>query len=319
MRGVPEALPFPALLGSQAASAGRRVGRWLLLVVMTATAAGLTALLLLVVPVPQAAGQLPLGLGIAAALVVLGNGVALAATGRSVPDRMLGLRHVRTNGNVPGMAGIGRALLTTLLGIATLGLVPLVLFLATRDGSGRCWYDRVTGLTVLDIRRGRDVVRHPVRRAEIEAFLNPPRPPGPPVVPVRGVVARPSAGATQGVPLPGPRPQPEYQLRFHDGSLRTLRGTALLGRLPEVVPADPSVMLVQVGDPRLTVSKTHLKLVAEARGVWAEDLGSTNGSALVGTGGADIPLVVGTPLLAAEGSTVRFGECTVTIEPGRPS
>lgn len=315
---MPDGLPFPALLGSHAASAGRRAGRWLLLVVMMATAAGLTALMMVVVPVPQAASQWPLGLGSAAGLVVLGNGVALAATGRFIPDRLLGLRHVRTDGNVPGLAGIGRALLTTCLGIATLGIVPLVLVLATRDGEGRCWHDRVTGLSVLDIRRGRDVVAHPVRRAEIEAFRNPPRRPGPPVVPVRGVVTRPSAGATQGVPLPGPRAQPEFRLRFHDGSVRTLQGTALLGRFPEMVPADPAVMLVQVGDPRLTVSKTHLKLVAEARGVWVEDLGSTNGSSLGGTGDAGIPLVAGTPLLATEGSMVRFGECTVTIEPGRP-
>lgn len=315
---MPDGLPFPSLLGSRPASAGRRVGRWLILVTLVAAAAGVALLVLAVAAVPLTSSVLPLGVGGAAGAVALVNSLAVAVWGRFVPERLLGLRHVRTDGRVPGLAGIGRSLLNAILGAATLGIAPLALLLGTRDGEGRSWVDRMTGLCVIDVRRGRDVVARPVRRAEIDAALNPPRRPGPPVVPVRVGVTQPNGGVQPGGTRPGPRTQAEYHLRFDDGSRRVLQGTALLGRLPEVVPADPSVMLVQVSDPRLTVSKTHLKLVAETRGVWVEDVGSTNGSSLVVNGAADTPLVVGAPVLAAEGATVRFGECTVTIEPGGP-
>lgn len=74
---------------------------------------------------------------------------------------------------------------------------------------------------------------------------------------------------------------------------------------------EPGVLTVT--DVTRTVSKAHLSFRVEASGVWLTDLGSTNGSTIIGRYGAPTALAAGTAVLAAYGSTVTVGELSFTL------
>ena len=74
---------------------------------------------------------------------------------------------------------------------------------------------------------------------------------------------------------------------------------------------DPDVLTIT--DVSRTVSKSHLSFEVEAAGVWVTDLGSTNGSSVIGTDGVTTPLEPGTAVLAAHGSTVTLGDMSFVV------
>lgn len=313
----PATLTFPQLLDAVPAPRGRRLGRGLLLVGIMLVLGGGAAVVL-----PAHELRLPLLPATArpwvvmAGVALLVGGVdtsAVAASGASPLDRLLQLRHVRTDGDVPGARAFGRGLVAVVTCVLTLGVLPLLATLVSgREPWGRSWLDRLSGLVVLDVGRGRDVVARPVRRAELDGRLSPVGPVGPAVVPVGAAwvgVAPPHGQMSVPVRVSTHR----FRIRFNEGPEQWLSGTALVGRAPDLTQPDPDVMLVPVEDPGRSVSKTHLRLRADAEGVWVEDLGSTNGSQLTTAQGRTVPLTAGCPVLAGPGARVVFGDCSLEV------
>ena len=97
-------------------------------------------------------------------------------------------------------------------------------------------------------------------------------------------------------------------IRLDDGRQVPLTRTLLLGRDPAPRPTDPDVELVAAGEPSSTVSRTHLALGVDHRGVFLVDRGSTNGTAVRGPNGELQPCPAETMVRLAEGQVVSFGE-----------
>ncbi len=71
------------------------------------------------------------------------------------------------------------------------------------------------------------------------------------------------------------------RLAFDSGQGTTLQGPLVIGRNPSPVPSLPTAGLLSYDDDTMTVSKTHLVIGQDAGEVWVEDLGSSNGTAIV--------------------------------------
>ena len=66
-------------------------------------------------------------------------------------------------------------------------------------------------------------------------------------------------------------------------------------------------MLV-VDGPTMSMSATHLLIGPAPGGAWVQDVGSTNGSAIVDLQGVSTPLVPGVRVTVAIGSSICFGD-----------
>ena len=118
----------------------------------------------------------------------------------------------------------------------------------------------------------------------------------------------------------GTRPGDDgWYVRLDDGREVELSVTVLLGRNPQKAADDPDVHLVPAGGDGRMISRTHVLLGTDARGVFVMDRGSTNGTALVTTGGGLEPCPVGTQIRVKEGQQVSYGNrwFTVLRRPGR--
>ena len=82
----------------------------------------------------------------------------------------------------------------------------------------------------------------------------------------------------------------------------------LLGRNPQKSASDPDeVHLVPAsGDGRM-ISRTHVMIGTDPRGVFVVDRGSTNGTALVTDGGELEPCPADTQVRVREGQQVSYG------------
>ena len=344
---------YPALLDVRVASRGKRVGRVLLhgvllglvsaaLFVGVAVLARMMTLdwrLLVIVP---AGGTIVVGLI---------SAILRAATGRDLVDLMLGLRTVWVEtGGHPTIRALAQLTVMGLTGLATGGLMPLLCAIVGRDSDGRHWQDRWCSLATIDIRHGRDVTRHPAQPSEVrqrstkpreareaivevrpgvvaatapvggpQALVGPPpsinQPsPQPPMIPP-AAMASPSTRVTA-APAPPIAPPPErsWLLRFDTGQTCVLRGTVLLGRAPKANPGYPGATLVQVQDPSMTVSGTHMAVGATEIGVWVADLGSTNGSAIMTAVGRERAINAGTRVPVASAGRVRLGDRVMVVQ-----
>ncbi|MCL2736385.1 MAG: FHA domain-containing protein [Propionibacteriaceae bacterium] len=290
-----------------------------------------------------------LGICAVASVVIVGLIAAVwtAIAGRNPVDRILGLRTVRAEtGAKPTIAGFGRAILMGLMGLVTGGVVPLLFAIIARDSFGRAWQDRWSGLAVIDVRHGRDVTKNPPTPTEVREYLTPSRISQAGIVAVHPVltvssgspVGGPQAVATprlSGIhqPLPGvysgfgspvdiePAQHPAqasdtraWLLRFDTGQTYRLNGTALLGRDPGKQLAFPGAQLVRVEDPSRTVSSTHAAIGATDVGVWVQDMGSTNGSAIATKVGHVKAISAGTRVAVEAGGRVHLGDRVMRIE-----
>lgn len=110
---------------------------------------------------------------------------------------------------------------------------------------------------------------------------------------------------------------PSATFTFTSGQVHRATGAGVIGRAPrpsatgEIPETDPDVLTIT--DVSRTVSKSHLSFKVELAGVWVADLGSTNGSTVIGTDGVTTPLEAGTAVLAAYGSTVTVGEMSFVV------
>lgn len=105
-----------------------------------------------------------------------------------------------------------------------------------------------------------------------------------------------------------------WYVRLDDGRHVQLNVTVLLGRNPQRAPEDPPVHLVPAGGDGRMISRTHVMIGTDARGVFVTDRGSTNGTAVVHSNGQLQPCPVGTRVLVKEGQQVSYGDRWFTVE-----
>ena len=103
------------------------------------------------------------------------------------------------------------------------------------------------------------------------------------------------------------------RVTFDTGVDYPFGGSIVLGRNPVAPASRPTASLVPVDDPDRTVSKTHVVLTATREGVLVEDLHSAGGTVVVRADGQETPVVPGSPVVAAPGDTVRYGQRSVVI------
>jgi hypothetical protein len=103
------------------------------------------------------------------------------------------------------------------------------------------------------------------------------------------------------------------RLRFDDGVWLTVTRFSLIGRAPVPERGDPPALLVPIVDPGLTVSKTHLALGVDARGLWICDRHSTNGTAITDEAGTRTTCAPGQRYGVAPGSTVHLGDRSFSV------
>ena len=103
------------------------------------------------------------------------------------------------------------------------------------------------------------------------------------------------------------------RVTFDTGVNYPFGGSIVLGRNPVAPASRPTASPVPVDDPDRTVSKTHVVLTATREGVLVEDLHSTGGTVVVRADGQETPVVPGSPVVAAPGDTVRYGQRSVVI------
>lgn len=98
-----------------------------------------------------------------------------------------------------------------------------------------------------------------------------------------------------------------WQVRLDDGRVVSVEGLVLIGRNPQPRP-DEVAQLVSAGLESRMVSKTHLALGLDQRGLYVMDRGSTNGTAIANSGGHFEPCAPGDPVRLREGQIVSFGD-----------
>ena len=103
------------------------------------------------------------------------------------------------------------------------------------------------------------------------------------------------------------------RVTFDTGVDYPFGGSIVLGRNPVAPASRPTASPVPVDDPDRTVSKTHVVLTATREGVLVEDLHSTGGTVVVHADGQETPVLPGSPVLAAPGDTVRYGQRSVVV------
>lgn len=345
---------FPALFQTVPATAGKRVLRGAVsALVVFGLAAAITAIVL------QASGRTDLTASSVAMLwAVTAAGLAVivaligAFAGGWLPDLVVGTRLVRVaDGRIAVAAALARSVVLGASGAVTAGLAPLALTIFGRDPNGRGWIDRVSGTALIDVRSGRNVLRRPVTKGELDEVFRPVQAPRPAIIQVRpdqlGQAPRPGdlrplsppqtlvservggpalsaapnesptrISATHATAAAIPPQDPVgavWLLSFDTGEQHLLHGTALIGRQPVAQQNHRGAELIRISDPSLTMSATHLAVVANEVGVWVEDLGSTNGSEVLAPNGRTQALAVRVRTPVSGGSRVRLGDRWMTV------
>lgn len=114
---------------------------------------------------------------------------------------------------------------------------------------------------------------------------------------------------------PTPRRGDEgWYLVMDDGRQIDITGPVVVGRKPtQPVGAGQHAQLVPAGEGGHAVSKNHLRVGVDARGVWVSDTGSTNGTAVVNAQGDLEPCSPGAQVRLREGQVVSFGDRSMTL------
>ena len=99
-----------------------------------------------------------------------------------------------------------------------------------------------------------------------------------------------------------------WQVRLDDGRVIDIDGLVLIGRAPTARPDEAASQLISAGADSRMVSKTHLALGTDHRGLYVSDRGSTNGTAVSGEGGQLEPCAPGDRVRLREGQSVSFGD-----------
>lgn len=114
-------------------------------------------------------------------------------------------------------------------------------------------------------------------------------------------------------PAPPP-PNEGWYAVLDDGREVPVTRLILIGRNPQPRAGEEDAVLVKVVDEARTVSKTHLALTVDSRGVLVTDRGSTNGTAVTDRYGIYRLLTAHEPMrLPTEGYLVSFGRHQLRI------
>ena len=159
------------------------------------------------------------------------------------------------------------------------------------------------------------------------SFAPPPPPPPPPptVAPVGPPPAQPAPspypvrpsqsddfGGTHLAAPPAAAPErgtdAGWQVRLDDGRVIEIDGVVLIGRNPAARPDETVTQLIRAGADSRMVSKTHLALGVDGRGLYVTDRGSTNGTAIANSNGQFEPCAAGEQVRLREGQVVSFGD-----------
>ena len=273
-------------------------------------------------------------------LVVAGAGVVLV-TSTTPGGLVLGHRSVEAaSGRLAGPRAVAKYAVEALLGLLTAGLGAITLVATAQAPWNRHWVDRLTGLAVIDIRRGRHPAREAAasppsgqeRRVGVQPVLLPDEqslivegPNWGPPPPVGGDQRRPDT-----VPAPirphsrtpvamtpwqhTTRREPGHPILLLDtGEEHEIPNVVVIGRNPAGLPGFEKAVLVRIEDPGRSISKTHLAIGEAGHGVWVQDLGSTNGVHVIDLGGTSRRVVPGERVPAAPGALVRFGDRELQI------
>ncbi|MFI2752460.1 RDD family protein [Cellulomonas sp. P22] len=121
--------------------------------------------------------------------------------------------------------------------------------------------------------------------------------------------------ADEHAPVTAPADEDQHgaELELHDGRLVRVHGSALVGRNPVAVDG---IQVIRVVDPGRSVSKTHLQIGVEGDVVWVADRGSTNGTLVTLTDGAQIVCGPEQRVRLPIGATVSFGDCGLRLVRG---
>ena len=112
----------------------------------------------------------------------------------------------------------------------------------------------------------------------------------------------------------GGRPGDEgWYIRLDDGREVELKVTVLLGRNPQREESDPEVQLVPALRDGRMISRTHVLIGTDPRGVFIVDRGSTNGTALMTETGEYQPAPAGVQMRVREGQQVSYGDRWFTV------
>jgi hypothetical protein len=115
-------------------------------------------------------------------------------------------------------------------------------------------------------------------------------------------------GPDQVPPPPVEAPQARYTLQFSTGESVSVRGTGLLGRRPLPQPTETFDHLVQITDPGMSVSKSHLEFGQEDGEFWVNDRFSGNGTVVRREAGPIVRCEPGRRYTVARGSRVDIGD-----------
>ena len=103
-------------------------------------------------------------------------------------------------------------------------------------------------------------------------------------------------------------PAEGWQVRLDDGRLIDVDGMVLIGRNPAARPDETVSQLISAGADSRMVSKTHLLVGTDHRGIFVTDRGSTNGTAIANANGQFEPCAPGDRVRVREGQVVSFGD-----------
>jgi len=104
------------------------------------------------------------------------------------------------------------------------------------------------------------------------------------------------------------RPDQGWTVVLSDGRQIAVESLVLIGRNPQPRAGEEGAELVSVQDNSRTVSKTHIAVGVDPKGVYVMDRGSTNGSAIATSSGQFEPCAAGDLVRVREGQVVSFGD-----------
>lgn len=139
----------------------------------------------------------------------------------------------------------------------------------------------------------------------------------PPAAPVAATpTAEPDsvAAAPAVASMASPPPDQGWVVVLEDGREIPIQRLVLIGRNPQPRPGEEDARLIKIVDEARTVSKTHLAINLDARGVLVTDRGSTNGSAVTDPDGGYELLTADEPRrITGAGHLISFGKHHVRI------
>lgn len=336
----------PATTSRPPASAAKRVGAYLIDLLVVGTCSGLAWLfrpsLVLV--------------GILSLEIVLVLMIALAARGRT--PGLLAMKSAMIHDDSGTAPGLRRSLTHVLLFCLAQAALFVPLIVSLLVDNGRTWIDRISGTRVIDLAAEEAPGMMTVPPSP---YASPNTAPGAPQTGARDGFAaiRPSAdplfpapvpsadagGASSdasGIPLPSAAPIPaappsntappihaappvsaashipdedespaELWAIMDSGERELLTTVIVIGRAP--TSDDPRHRLVTVPDSTRSLSRTHVRIGRARRGAWVEDAFSANGTNAQLPDGRILPLPRGERRTVPPGTTLLMGERSLVL------